>query len=89
MGVRPGWPPNIPWESPIDRLWEQIEACWNHDPNKRPTAFQVLEALLPLHDAERQEPVILTGPQTITKEQERASLESAFPDLLRRSRSDI
>ena len=29
----------------IDEVWEQIVACWNNEPNERPTAIEVLRAL--------------------------------------------
>jgi hypothetical protein len=28
-----------------DKIWHIIEACWNQDPNKRPTASKVVESI--------------------------------------------
>jgi len=28
-----------------DAIWEQVEACWSHEPEERPTALAVLQAL--------------------------------------------
>ena len=55
MGVRPGWPPNNPWEWTVSELWGQIEACWNQEPNGRPTALEVLQTLVTLGAARRRE----------------------------------
>lgn len=55
MGLRPEWPP---WVAPQwfgDTIWEQVEACWSHDPEERPTALVVLQALQKLGEE---------GPQT-------------------------
>ena len=48
MGLRPEWLQNDPSNGLVDALRSQAEACWSHDPEKRPTAlniFQFLEAL--------------------------------------------
>ena len=58
MGVRPGWPPNNPWKWSVDELRGQIEACWNQEPNERPTALKVLQTLVTLDEARHQECVI-------------------------------
>ena len=51
MGLRPGRPSDSPSQGLIDEIWEQIEACWNHEPNARPTALRVLQTLLALSEA--------------------------------------
>ena len=56
-GARPGWPLDPP-NFLVDELREQVEACWNQEPNKRPTAFEVLQTLVTLGEARRQEFVI-------------------------------
>ena len=65
LGFRPKWPPNIP------QMWlrEQIEACWDQNPNERPTAFEVLLALLAPSKGQRQEPVASAGDRVTTMEQ--------------------
>ena len=50
-GIRPRRPPN----SPSKWLWEQVKACWNQEPNERPTAFNVLKALVVPGEARRQD----------------------------------
>ena len=44
-GFRPERPFGDPSQELADELWEQIVACWNKEPNERPTAFEVLRAL--------------------------------------------
>ena len=52
-GARPGWPPDPP-KLLVDELREQIEACWNQEPNNRPTAPEVVQALLVFGEARHQ-----------------------------------
>jgi len=52
-GLRPEWPHRDASQGSmgsVDVLWEQIEACWSHDPEERPTAPMVLQALEALGD---------------------------------------
>ena len=54
----------------VNELREQIVACWNQEPNERPTAPKVL---LALDEAKSQEPVVSAedfGGETITREDE-------------------
>ena len=44
-GLRPERPSDNPPDGMADELWEQITACWNQEPNERPTALEVLRAL--------------------------------------------
>lgn len=52
-GFRPGWPSSSS-ERPAAELWEHIEACWHQEPNKRPTAFVVLQTLSTLSETQCQ-----------------------------------
>jgi len=54
-GLRPERPSNGPSQGMINELWEQIMACWNQDPNKRPTASEVLGAL---REVKQREPAV-------------------------------
>ena len=47
-GLRPEWPSSNPPQGLADALWQQIEACWRQEPKERPTASNVLAALLAL-----------------------------------------
>ena len=53
-GLRPEWPANNPSQRLVDELREQIMACWNQEPNQRPTAPKIL---LVLDEVEQREPV--------------------------------
>lgn len=44
-GLRPEWPSDNPPQGLVDELREPVEACWNQEPNDRPTAFMVLQSL--------------------------------------------
>jgi len=44
-GLRPVRPSGDPSRELADELWEQIVACWNNEPNKRPSALEVLRTL--------------------------------------------
>ena len=65
MGLRPEWPP----KKPRKRLLKQTVACWNQKPNERPTAFEVLKALLAPSKGQLQEPAVSAGDQAMTMEQ--------------------
>jgi len=54
-GLRPERPSNIVSQGTLDGLWEQVVACWNQEPNGRPTALRVLRAL---GEAKHREPVV-------------------------------
>jgi len=54
-GMRPEWAPEYASQGLGDALWEQIEACWSHDPEERPTALMVLQALQALSNERPQE----------------------------------
>ena len=58
MGVRPSPPPDNPSKWSVGDLWEQIEACWNQEPNGRPTASKVLQILQGLGESKHQESVV-------------------------------
>lgn len=58
IGSRPERPSNNPPNWLVDELWKQIEVCWSQQPNVRPTASKVLQALLALGKAHHQEPVV-------------------------------
>ena len=53
-GVRPGWPLD-PSKLLADELRELIEACWNQEPNERPTVSKVLQILTKLGGAQNKE----------------------------------
>ena len=63
LGQRPKWPSNDPPQGFIGALWEQIETCWKQKPKERPTASNVLEALLAFGEAHQREPVTSVGDQ--------------------------
>ena len=54
MGLRPEWPSNNPSQGLVDELWEQTEACWNQEPDERPTVSRVLQTLQVLSGVQRQ-----------------------------------
>ena len=57
-GLRPEWLSNDPSHGLVDALRSRVEACWDHDPEKRPTAlemFQFMEALRKERAEERAE----------------------------------
>ena len=58
-GLRPTWPSN-PSRWLVGKLWEQIEVCWQQEPNGRPTSFEVLQTLLALSEAQHQERAALS-----------------------------
>ena len=45
IGLRPEWPPGFASQGLGDTIWEQVEACWSHEPEERPTALAVLQVL--------------------------------------------
>ena len=55
-GTRPERPSNDLSHGMSDKSWDQIAACWDGEPNKRPTA---LEILLALGGLEHREPPVL------------------------------
>jgi len=54
-GMRPEWTPEYGSQGLGDALWEQIKAFWSHDPEERPTALMVLQALQALGEERPQE----------------------------------
>ena len=45
MGLRPEWLFDDPSRASVDVIWEQIRACWSHDPRERPAALTVFQSL--------------------------------------------
>ena len=45
IGMRPEWPPEAVSKGLGDAIWQQVEACWSQEPEDRPTALVVLQAL--------------------------------------------
>ena len=45
MGLRPELLFDDPSRASVDVIWEQIRACWSHDPQKRPAALTVFQSL--------------------------------------------
>ena len=45
QGERPGRPEGEEWTLFTDRIWEMLECCWKHQPNKRISAEAVLQCL--------------------------------------------
>ena len=72
-GLRPKWPSDSS-EWLEDELSEQIEACWSQEPNERPAAYEVLQTLLALSDAQHRETV--------------ESVESSDDEAVTRERDD-
>ena len=58
--MRPEWPLGVASQGLGDAIWEQVEACWSHEPEERPTARAVLQALQKLSEELPQES---QGPQ--------------------------
>jgi len=54
LGMRPEWPPGVPSQWYGDTIWDQVEACWSHEPEDRPTALVVLQALQKLSEEQPQ-----------------------------------
>jgi len=50
IGIRPEWRPEPASQELEDAIWQQVEACWNHDPEDRPTVLVVLQVLQKLSD---------------------------------------
>ena len=50
IGLRPEWPPKVASEGLGDAIWQQVEACWSQEPEDRPTARVVLQALQKLSE---------------------------------------
>ena len=44
-GLRPEWPSDDPSEGLTNALRRQVEACWSHDPEERPTALVVSQTI--------------------------------------------
>ena len=57
-GFRPEWPSNNPSQKLVDALREHVEACWNQEPDERPTALEVLQTLLTLGEVRQPELVV-------------------------------
>lgn len=57
-GLRPERPSNNPSHGTLDELWEQIVACWSQESKDRPTAFEVMQTLQALGEAQHQEPAV-------------------------------
>jgi len=55
LGFRPEWPPGVASQGSGDAIWEQVEACWSHEPEERPAALAVLQALQKLSEEPPQE----------------------------------
>ncbi|KAF9643599.1 kinase-like protein [Thelephora ganbajun] len=55
MRLRPEWPSDNPSQGLVDALRDQVEACWSHDPEQRPTALMVLQSLQALSRKRSQE----------------------------------
>ena len=80
-GVRPRWPLN----SSSKWLREQVEVCWNQEPNERPTAFNVLKALVVPGEAWRQDTMSSAEDQVAAGGQEHVKnypQDGTFLDLL-------
>ena len=78
-GLRPGRPSN-PSRWLVDELWEHVEACWNQEPDERPTAYEVLQILLTLSETQRQKTVVSmesSDDEAVTEEEDDAE-ESAL-----------
>ena len=54
-GLRPEWPSGDPSRGLIDALSRQVEACWCHNPEERPTASTMLQYLQALVQERAQE----------------------------------
>ena len=55
IGLRPEWPPGDGPQGLEDAIREQVEAYWSHEPEERPTALAVLQALQELSEEWPQE----------------------------------
>lgn len=63
MGIRPAGLSDSSSQELIDELWELAEACWSYNPEERPTAPMVLQALQAIFQkrAERRSQGLLEG----------------------------
>ena len=55
IGLRPEWSPGITSQGSGDAIWDQVEACWSHNPKERPAALAVLQVLQELSKERQQE----------------------------------
>ena len=60
IGLRPEWQPGAALQGLGDAIWEQVEACWSQEPEERPTALAVLQALQKLSE---ERPQVLPEPR--------------------------